>query len=496
MNYVFRSAWLSSTMCMVPALALVLSGCMSVPDVSNPSLVSTDLASRSRSEVVMNEPTLVEEAISSEWWKLFNDTVLTALQAEAAASNMDLLAATMRVEESNAQLGLANAARRPKLSANANYTRSALSEHSPMVLLGAPTEPTSTWLLGLQAGWELDLWGYLHHLSDSAEAKLQASNFGMEAVRVSVSGDVARTYLLLRGVQAQIAIIEKNRRIAEDLLRMTESRERNGVATRFDAAAARADLAGIDAHLSQLHYQRNTLMNALALLLGKPPRELDNRLAVGELPAMPLRLPVGIPSELARQRPDILQAEARLRAAVADIGAATADFYPRISLTGSIGMQAFNLSDMGSWDARHFSIGPTLYLPIFEGGRLKTNLALSKARYRLAGIAYQQTVLRAWHEVDDALNAYTTELKRYDRLQLALTQNQTALNVVQRSYQQGTADFTAVLIARRSLLASQTELNDCATASALSIVALYRALGGGWSSELQSEVTTMVDKKS
>lgn len=227
-------------------------------------------------------------------------------------------------------------------------------------------------------------------------------------------------------------------------------------------------------------------MNALALLLGKPPRELDARLAMAGLPPMPRRLPISISSELARQRPDILQAEARLRAAVADIGAAKADFYPRIRLTGAIGLLASGFSDMGSWDSRRYSIGPVLYLPIFQGGRLESNLALSESRHRLAGLAYQQTVLRAWHEVDDALDAYATETKRHEQLQLALEQSRTALFVAQRGYQEGSADFTSVLVARRSLLSSQSELADCATASALSVVSLYRALGGAWSPELRT----------
>jgi outer membrane protein TolC len=204
---------------------------------------------------------------------------------------------------------------------------------------------------------------------------------------------------------------------------------------------------------------------------------------------MPQRLPIGVPSELARNRPDILQADAQLRAAVSDIGAAEADFYPRVSLTGNIGLTGTSLSDLGNWGSRLFSVGPSLYLPIFQGGRLKSNLALTEARQRLAGIAYQQTVLRAWHEVDDALSAYTTELKRHEQLELALAQNQTALDVAQRAYQQGTADFTTVLVSRRSLLSSQAELNDSATASALSVVALYRALGGGWSPELRTAAT-------
>lgn len=489
MNRVFRGRKLSRIASGVPALTLALAGCMTAPDVRQPLLVTPEAALHARATAVASEAALTDEAMPSEWWQLFDDATLAALQVEAAESNLDLQAAAVRIEESRAQLGLANAARRPQVSADASYARSAISEHSPMALLGAPTDASNMWSLGLQAGWELDLWGYLRHLSDSAEAKLQASRFGMEAVRVSVAGDVARTYLLLRGVQAQEAIVTENRQIADSLVRMAESRERNGVATRFDAAAARADVAGIDARLAQLHHQRDALMNALALLLGKPPRELDGRLIAAGLPPMPQRLPVGIPSELARQRPDILQAEARLRAAVADIGAAQADFYPRISLTGNIGVQAFDFSDLGSWDSRSFSIGPTLHLPIFQGGRLKNNLAMTEARHRLAGISYQQTVLRAWHEVDDALNAYTTELKRHEQLQLALAQNQTALNVAQRSYQQGTANFTSVLIARRSLLSSQSELADCATASALSVVSLYRSLGGGWSSELRPEAT-------
>lgn len=455
--------------CSAPALALALAGCVTAPDVRGPALASPEAALRSRAAVVAGEPALAETAVPSQWWDLFGDATLIALEAEATESNLDLQSAAARIEESRARLGLADAARQPQLAADAGYTRSAISEHSPLAVLGAPTRASDTWLLGLEAGWELDLWGRLRHQSESAEANLEASGYGKEAVRVSIAAEVAYTYLQLRGVQAQESVAEQNRQLADGLVRMAESRERHGVATRFDAAAARADVAGIDARLSQLHHKREALMNALAL------------------PAMPKRLPVGIPSELARQRPDILQADARLRAAVADIGAAEADFYPRISLTGSAGVQAFDFSDLGSWASRRYAFGPTLYLPIFEGGRLKSNLALSAARHRLAAIAYQQTVLRAWHEVDDALGAYASELRRHAQLQLALDQNQTALKVAQRAYQQGTADFTAVLVAQRSLLASHAELIDCSTASALSVVGLYRALGGGWSSQLRAD---------
>ena len=196
-----------------------------------------EVALESRAEVLAGQLALVEEAIPSEWWALFRDDTLSRLQEQAVASNLDLLAAAARMDASRAQLGLADAARRPQLSGQAAYSRSANSENSPMAALGAPTEGTDSWSMGLQTGWEIDLWGHLRYLSESAESRLVA-------VQVSVAGDVARTYLLLRGTQAQQTIVEENRLIAENLVRLAESRLHNGVATRYEAAAARADLAG------------------------------------------------------------------------------------------------------------------------------------------------------------------------------------------------------------------------------------------------------------
>ena len=468
------------------AAALMLAGCLAPPRQDRPALPSFDAALQSRADAVSAEPALAADTVPEAWWQLLGDPTLSALQDEAAGTSLELHAAAARVEESRAQLAAVDSARWPQVAGEAAVARSALSEQSPLVRLGAPTFPTNTWLVGVQASWELDFWGRIRQLGESADARLQASIFGEGMAKVSVAGDVARTYLLLRGVQAQMAILDENRQIAQNLVDMAHSRQRHGVATRFDAAAASADVASIDARQWQLRQQRDALMNALALLLGKAPRELDQRLGRADLPAMPARLPIGVPSELAQGRPDILQADARLRAALADIGAAKADFYPRISLNGGLGLQAFEWSDLGSWSSRRFSVGPTLYLPIFQGGRLQANLALSEARHRLAGIAYQQTVLRAWHEVDDALRAYGTERQRHALLEVALAQNQVALDVAQRAYSQGTADFTAVLVARRSYLLSQAELTHSSTASALSVVALYRALGGGWSPALQS----------
>ncbi|MCE0464132.1 TolC family protein [Pseudomonas sp. 20TX0172] len=203
------------------------------------------------------------------------------------------------------------------------------------------------------------------------------------------------------------------------------------------------------------------------------------------LPSLPTRVPLGVPSELARRRPDILRAEAQLHAATAAIGVAKADFYPRIGLKGRVGMEAFNSGDLSSWDSRFFSIGPTVYLPIFQGGRLTQRLALNESRQKTAALVYRQTVLSAWHEVDNALDAWAARQREHEELQASYEQNQLALRAAERGYQQGAADYLSVLTAQRNLLASQTLLNNSATDATLTVVNLYKSLGGGWDPEIR-----------
>ena len=421
-------------------------------------------------------------AVPADWWTLFNDAPLTALQTRAQEANLDLQAAAARIEQSRALLGIASAELLPSVGVGASYAREALSEHGKFAALGAPSTPSDFWQLGFDASWEIDLWGRARRVREGADASLDAARHDREAARVSLSAEVARTYLQLRGTQAELGIAEQNRAVAERTLGLAESRERNGIATRFETSSARAQLATVKSLVPELTQRRNALMNALALLVGAPPRTLDTQLRHAmPLPALPGEVPVGVPSELARRRPDILRAEAQLHAATADIGAAKADFYPRVGLRGRVGLEAFELGDLDSWDSRFFSVGPTVYLPIFQGGRLTQRLALSEARQKTAALAYRQTVLRAWHEVDNALDAWAAQLRQHDELQIAFTQNSEALRVAERGYQEGASDFLSVLTAQRNLLQSQTALNRSATNAALTLVSLYKSLGGGWS---------------
>jgi NodT family efflux transporter outer membrane factor (OMF) lipoprotein len=199
---------------------------------------------------------------------------------------------------------------------------------------------------------------------------------------------------------------------------------------------------------------------------------------------VPPQVPVGLPSELARRRPDIRQAEAQLHAATADIGVAQAAFYPSITLNGSVGMQSMQLNHAFDLNSRQFGIGPGLTIPIFQGGQLRSQLRLREAQQQEAAVNYQKTVLQAWHDVDNALTAYQAEQARREQLTQAVAENQRALNLAQTRYQQGVSDFLTVLDAERSLLASHQQLADSTTTVSANLVALYKALGGGWETDM------------
>lgn len=465
---------------LVVLAAITLAGCAVGPDFVTPinDLDQVRLTPREEHASVTQASMAT---VPVRWWQVFNDPLLTELQARAQVGNLDLHIAAERIEQSRAQLGIVASQLLPNVAANASYAREGLSENGKFAALGAPTDPSNFWQLGLDASWEIDLWGRARRAREGAEAALQATVYEHEAARVALSAEVARTYLLLRGTQAQLDIAGQNLVIAERTLSLAESRERNGVATRFETTSARAQLATVKASVPALGQRRNALMNALALLLGEQPRALDAQLRPSmTLPAFPARVPVGLPSELARRRPDILRAEAQLHAATAAIGVAKADFYPRIGLKGRFGVEAFESGDLATWDSRVFSVGPTVYLPIFQGGRLTQRLALNEARQKTAALAYRQTVLRAWHEVDNALDALAAEQRRHAQLMVSFEQNKQALNAAERGYQQGASDYLSVLTAQRNVLASQTSLNDSATEATLTVVNLYKSLGGGW----------------
>ena len=287
------------------------------------------------------------------------------------------------------------------------------------------------------------------------------------------------------------SIARDNVRTARQSLNLTQQRAAGGVTTDLDVANASAQLRTTLAQIPSLEQQEAQSINALSLLLGQPPNALRTELATAKpIPPVPPRVPVGLPSELARRRPDIRQAEAQLHAATADIGVAQANFYPSLNLTGSFGLQSLQFGKVFNLNSKQYAVGPGLTIPIFQGGQLRSTLQLRQAQQQEAAISFQRTVLQAWHDVDNALTAYQAEQTRRDELVQAVAENRRALGLAQSRYQQGVADFLTVLVAQSSLLGAQQQLASSTTAVSSNLVALYKALGGGWETDMPDEQKT------
>jgi NodT family efflux transporter outer membrane factor (OMF) lipoprotein len=453
------------------------------------------------------------ESPDPDWWDLFKDRELTALENRVALANLDVKTATLRLAESRFQRGVTGSALLPSLNSNGSYEREKASANGILGLFGqqtpgseasggfgtgaggAPTSllsvlssPFNLWQQGFDASWELDLWGRVRREVEAADAQVDLAADQSRDVLVSSLAELARDYMQLRGIQEQIRIARDNLATANDILAVTRERSESGLTSGLDVEDAAAEAESIHAILPDLERQESEAINALSLLLDEPPGGLAVELvAPRNLPLQPPRLPVGIPSELARRRPDIREAEARLHAATANIGVAVGDFYPSVTLNGSVGFQALELTNLWKGSSIQYAMGPNVTMPIFEGGRLKSTLELRDAQQQEAAIAYHETVLKAWHDVVNALVAYRTEQERRLRLRLQVQHAQAALNLSRARYNDGVAQFITVLDAQRTLLSAEQALAVSATNVAVDIVALYKALGGGWETTLPLE---------
>ena len=505
-----RLAWLSA--CLLPALS---AGCTVGPNWTRPSTwAPTHWFTAARPVPQPLPPSVpVPEKIDPNWWNLLHDAELTSLENRVAAANLNVRISTIRLAESRSQRQIQGADQFPTLQGDGSYTRERVSQKGVLGIFGGSSggssfgsmggsasgttgrsgaipstatggktvPPFNLFQYGFDASWELDLWGRVRREIESADATLDASAEARRNALLSVVAEVARDYIQLRGVQTQLSIAQANIKTARESLELTQARYKGGLTTDLDVANAAAELATNQANVPQLEQQQDEQINALSFLLGEAPQALRAELiAPGAVPPVPPRVPVGLPSELARRRPDIRQAEAQLHAATADIGVAVADFYPKVTLDGSLGLQALKAKDLGNWAARQYGLGPTISIPIFEGGRLRATLQLRKVEQQEAALNYQQTVLQAWHDVDNAMTGYAAEQRRRDALAESVAQNQRALDLSRQRYTQGVADFLNVLDAERALLQAQLQLAESTTTVSQNLVQLYKALGGGW----------------
>src|ERR1700682_5134707 len=418
-------AWLSA-----PMLGIGLTGCTVGPDYQSPEITEAPRRSAPDGEGVPSRT--VEGAVDLAWWKSFRDLQLSSLVEKLAAQNLDLETAAERVVQSVAQRQVAASQGLPHIEGHSSSTYNRQSPNGTLSLLTpAPGAPLEYALFhdGLTSSWQLDLFGRVRRAVEAADAATLAAVENRHGVALAAVAELAQSYMQLRGIQNRLGIAKRNLRLAEENVELVNKRFGDGVATTLDLAQARAQQATIAATLPPLRTQEAEFINVIGLLLGYAPRALEAELHRSEiLPRVPRKVPVGLPGTLVRRRPDVREAEARLHEATAQTGVAVASFYPDVTLNGAVGVESLQLANLFSPTSAAFAVGPSVSIPIFEGGRLRGTLALRESRQREAAIFFQKTVLRAWKEVDDALTAYReAQLRRAD-VARSVTENQAALS--------------------------------------------------------------------
>jgi NodT family efflux transporter outer membrane factor (OMF) lipoprotein len=349
-------------------------------------------------------------------------------------------------------------------------------------IIQALSAPFNLYQAGFDASWEIDLWGRLRRSIESADANVAASKAMLAQARLSIQADVARRYFEMRSVQRQLALARADIAAGQETLDLVKARADGGLTTDLDVTRQDAQLRDVRARLPQLLAQEALAINQLTLLVGERPGALQARLAAlpdgaAATAALP-DLSLGVPSEAALRRPDIQRAQAQLHAATASIGVAVADLYPRITIGAGFGFESVTASQFGDWGSRQWSIGPSLQLPVFDNGRRRGVVTLRELQQQEAAVAYQQTILKAWHEIDDALSTYTAERQRSAQLAARERSSREAWQLARVRYDNGLTDFLVQLDAQRTLLQAQRDAVDSAGRLAIAMVAITKALGG------------------
>ena len=427
-----------------------------------------------------------------DWWRSFSDATLTSLVERSAAANLNVREAVLRIEEARAQRSVAGAGLWPSLGANAEFTRERLSLNTPngaifgvgSAIPGLPrgifANPFNQYQLGLSASWELDLFGRVRRQVEAADASTLAAIEDERDVLISLESDVGETYLDLRGAQLKRSIVAESLRTQRDVLELTRQRSRAGQTTDLDVENAASEVSSTEAQLPVLDREITQDINQLSELMNREPGALRTELlSARPVPPVPPLVPIGLPSDLARRRPDVRRAEANLHAATARVGVAVAGLFPRFTLSAAGGYQSEGLSKLIGAASRFASVGPTLELPVFDAGAHAT-VRLSDVEAKEAGIDYARTVLGALHEVENVLAAYGADQDRRVSLTAAVASSRSALELARDRYETGITSFLEVLDAERTLEQNQLALADSTTAVSTDLVALYKALGGGW----------------
>jgi outer membrane protein, multidrug efflux system len=424
----------------------------------------------------------------SRWWAVFEDQTLSSLVEMAVSSNLDLKLAEARIRQARATRGIAAADMGPTVDAAGSFQRSQTPGSSSTSRVRDTTGPTTNqYRAGFDASWELDIFGGIRRGIEAADADLEAAVEDRRDVLVTLTAEVARNYLDLRAFQQRILTARQNLKAMERSTELTRQRFRGGFASGLDVANAEAQVAITAAAIPVLETALQQTIYNIGILLGREPGALLRDLSpASEIPGAPPDVPAGVPSELLRRRPDIRKAEAQIHASTARIGVATADLFPKVNILGSGGFVSAETDTWFNSVSRFWSFGPSLRWPVFDTGRIRANIELKKTLEEQSMLAYQKTILRALQEVENALIASAKEQEHRKALNDAVLANQKAVKLATILYTEGQTDFLNVLQAQRSLFLSEDALVQSTQNMSTNLVALYKALGGGWDYEAQA----------
>src|SRR6266852_1796893 len=447
-----RSSWISFVIS-----TLLLAGCAVGPNYKRPQV-----AVPRQWTVAAARGTAATPIEKDDWWSSFQDPELNSLVERSAKQNLDLKLALERVQEARAARGVPRSGYFPSIDGAASATRN----RQRIIVPAGPQKSAvivpveyNNFQGGFAASWELDVFGGIRRSVQAATADMTAAEENRRDVLIILLGDVGRVYAQLRGFQRRLEIANKNIKTQQETLDLTSARAKAGLANELDVSRAAAQLESTKAVV---------------------PTRLSELEKTNPIPSAGPEVDVGLPSDLLQRRPDIRRSEAQLAAATARIGEAKADLFPRFVLTGTAGRQAAQLHDLTLGAGNFFSVGPGISLPLFTGGRIRSNIAVQTSRQREAVIGYQSTVLNALEEVENALVGYSQEQDRRDRLNDAVAHSQLAVDLATEQYKAGLVDFLSVLDAQRDLYAIEDQLVQSQTSVTTNLVGLYRALGGGW----------------
>jgi len=418
-----------------------------------------------------------------EWWRVFDDPDLTRLVADVKEQNRDLAAATARLDRYAAAYGVARSGLMPMIHAQGGISRERESERvRDTANQSIAGNPTWMYQAGFVMSWEIDVWHKIRRSMEAARGEWDASIEDRRNLMVLLQAQTASEYIMLRTAQQRYEFAQKNVTLQEETLQLVQDRFDAGLTGELDVHQAKMNLASTRARLPALKTQQTEALNALSLLTGRLPGELNQLLTPKWIP-MASALPEMLPAELVRNRPDIRAAERLLAAQTARIGIADADFYPALTLDGMFSLASRDSGEFFSSAAQKYSIGPSFTWPVFTGGMIKSRVQMEEAATKAALARYEQTVLAAFRECEDALAAYINEGATLAALNQAVASTQKSVELSQSLYVTGIVNFQNVLDMQRQLASFQDQLAQSMGQSAVGLVAVYKAFGGGWEPE-------------